>query len=91
MADPIKVVNTEIDLGTAANTVHGGSLIRVVNTSADTDVLITKRDAANNILGTITIGHHTTSYSMEHLIKAPTDTLEANIALLIKATPIGFF
>jgi hypothetical protein len=91
MADPIKILSQEINLGTQANTVASGSLIRVINTSADTDALITKRDSSNNIIGTITVGHHTTSYSVEHLVKNPSDTLEANANSLVKATSIAYF
>ena len=94
MADPIKFISQEITLTTSPNTVNNAKLVRVVNTSdSPNDVVLTLRDAANTILATFTLGHETTGFAAEHVVKEPTDTLQvstANATVVTKAVSIAY-
>ena len=98
MADPVKALSTDITL-TTANTVSGGTLIRLVNSDPANSAVITQKLANGAIISTITLGHHSTDYGCLYLIKQPTDTLTANNAVNdgaytgsgIKAVSVGYY
>lgn len=94
MADTIKVIGTEINLTTSANTIGLATLVRIINTSdSPNDVLITVKDGDGNTKGTLTLGHEATGFSAVNLIKLPTDTIQANTAnatVVTKATSIAY-
>lgn len=83
MASVIKVIGSEFDLSTA-NTVGGNKGVRILETGTG-NAKITQRDAANNILGTITVRQGTELT----LVKAPTDTVESNAATTV-AVAVAF-
>lgn len=95
MADPIKVLSTEISLSNSTpNTVSNAKLVRIVNL-ADTpnDVLVTLKDSGGTTKGTFTLGHDATGCSTIELIKDPTDTLITNFAnatVVTKAVSIAY-
>lgn len=88
MADPIKVIGQEISL-TTANTVSAASLVRVVNTHATEDAVVTIRNASNTIIGSFTLGSAPADYSNEAVVKQPTDTLAATGGA-VKAAPLAY-
>jgi hypothetical protein len=94
MADTIKIVGSEINLTTSANTVGGASLVRLINTSdSPNDVLITVKNGSGSTKGTFTLGHDGTGFASVNLVKLPTDTIQANTAnatVIVKATSIAF-
>lgn len=95
MADPIKILSTEIALSNSTpNTVSSAKLVRVVNLAdSPNDVLVTLAYANGTAKGTFTLGHDATGYSTLELIKDPTDTLQTNIAnttVVTKAVSIAY-
>lgn len=94
MADTIKIVGSEINLSTSANTVGNASLVRLINTSdSPNDVLITVKDSGGSTKGTFTLGHDGTGFASVNLVKLSTDTIQANTAnatVVVKATSIAF-
>ena len=81
MAEPIKLIGSEIALSTA-NTVSSASLVRLFNNTAGA-VVITRANTAGTI-GTCTLG----AGGVEYYAKVSTDTLASNIA--IRATSVAF-
>ena len=95
MADPIKVIATEITLSNSTpNTVSNAKLVRIVNLAdSPNDVLITIAYANAVTKATFTLGHDATGSSTIELIKDPTDTLITNIAnntVITKAVSIAY-
>lgn len=87
----IKTLASEIVLGTNANTVNRASYVRLVNISNTAHVLITQKYSNGTTQGTFTIGHSSSSFSVEYVMKEPDETLQANTADVILATSIGFY
>lgn len=95
MADPIKVISTEISLSNSTpNTVSNAKLVRIVNLAdSPNDVVITLAYANTTTKATFTLGHDATGCSSIELIKDPTDTLLTNIAnntVVTKAVSIAY-
>jgi hypothetical protein len=95
MADPIKVIASEITLSnTTPNTVNSAKLVRIVNLAdSPNDVLVTLAYANGTTKGTFTLGHDATGYSTLNLVKDPTDTLLTSIAnntVVTKAVSIAY-
>lgn len=88
MADPIKIIGAEIAL-TTANTVANASLVRVVNTHATEDAVITIKNSNGDTLGSFTLGSAPADYSNEAVVKQPTDTLAA-AGGTVKAAPMAY-
>lgn len=78
----LKVLAAEISLDDP-ETVSDSRLVRVYNDTGS-DVLITRRDDANTVIGSATIQGN----SVAVFEKASADTLEASAAVL--ATPIAY-
>lgn len=72
----IKVLSEEISLNTA-DTILSASRVRIYNNTGS-DVLITRRDDANTVVGSLTLE----GKEIAILEKNPTDTLEASAAVL---------
>ena len=84
--DTIKVVGTEASCNTTKSTFANAYVVRVFNSTA-ASTLITRRDAANTILGTFTLAANTTVA----VAKYKTDTLESNNATTgVLTVPIAF-
>lgn len=79
----IKLTGEEVDVSSTPDTVHGSVIFRVY-TPTGGDSLITVRDSANNVLGTMTQPGGFT----EIMAKQPTDTVSANTN--IKCTPVAY-
>jgi hypothetical protein len=95
MADPIKVLSTEISLSNSTpNTVSNAKLVRIVNLSdSPNDVLVTIKDSGGTTKGTFTLGHDATGCSSIELTKESTDTLitnSANATVVTKAVSIAY-
>lgn len=95
MADPIKVISTEISLSNSTpNTVSNAKLVRIINLAdSPNDVVITLAYANAATKATFTLGHDATGCSSIELIKDPTDTLLTNIAnntVVTKAVSIAY-
>ena len=78
----LKLVGEEVSV-TTPNTVSNAVLFRVY-TPTGGDSLITVRDSANNVIGTMT----QPGGFVEIMEKRATDTIEANTA--IKCTPVAY-
>lgn len=91
MADPVKVLQQEITLGTTPNNISLATLVRVVNSNDTELVKITQRDASNNVISDFTLSHMTGGFSDEFIIKQPTDTLESNAASGVLAVSVGYY
>lgn len=89
MADPTKVLGTEITL-TTANNIGLASLVRVVNLDASNTVLVTQKANTGTTLGTITLGVSTSNYCNEFIVKEPTDTLEVTGVAVVKAVSVAY-
>lgn len=89
MADPTKLVGSEITL-TTANTVRNASLVRVVNLDATNTALITHKSNTGTTIGTLTLGNASSNYCNEFIMKDPNDTLEVTGVATIKAAPVAF-
>lgn len=89
MADPVKVIGSEVDLTTASN-LSLASLVRVVNVDLTNNALITIKNSTGNTIGTFTLGSSGTDFSAEYVIKNPTDTLESTGATSVKAAPVAY-
>lgn len=81
MSRTIKVISSEVDLGTA-NTLSDAGLVRVYNNTAG-DVLITRASVGGTI-GTVTLQANT----VEYMVKAPSETLAANAT--VRAVSVAF-
>lgn len=81
MAEPVKLIGSEIALSTA-NTVGSASLVRLYNNTAAA-VLITRANTGGTI-GTVTLA----SGAVEYYSKVPTDTFASNVA--IRAVSVAF-
>jgi len=91
MPEAIKVLSQEIALSaTQGNTVSNASLVRVVNITSNF-ALLTKRDSANTVLGSLTIGPKDSACGEAYIIKQPLDTIEANVATTLYACSVGYF
>lgn len=90
MADPTKLVGSEITL-TTANNIGLASLVRVVNLDASNTVLITQKANTGTTIGTLTLGVASSNYCNEFIVKDPTDTLEVTGTAVIKAAPVAFY
>lgn len=90
MAEPLKVLSTEITLSTA-NDVSAASLVRVVNTDSTNNVVITHKNAnGGTTYGSFTLGNATTDFSAEFVVKQPTDTLTVTGTATIKAVSVAY-
>jgi hypothetical protein len=82
MTDIVKFLSNEIVLANstvaAANTVSNANIVRVINTDASASALIIIKDSTGTTKGTFALGHITTDFSEEYIIKLPTDTIQAN-------------
>ena len=90
MADIVKVLTTEVAVNSTPGTISSASLVRIINTSNTVNALITHRDSANNILGTLTLPFAGGDESVIYLMKEPTDTVESNSAV-VYGTSVGFY
>jgi hypothetical protein len=95
MADPIKVLASEISLSNSTpNTVNNAKLVRLANLAdSPNDVLVTIAFANGVTKGTFTLGHDATGCSSLELIKDASDTLlvnSANATVVTKAVSIAY-
>lgn len=81
MAEPTKIIGSEIALSTA-NTVGSASLVRIYNNTAGA-VLITRANTSGTI-GTCTLG----AGGVEYFSKISTETFASNVA--VRATSVAF-
>lgn len=81
----VKLLSSQITLGTSANTVSLARAVRVYNDNGTT-ALITRKDSGGNTIGTVSMA------TKDNLIldKASTDTLESNSASGVVAVSIAF-
>jgi len=88
----LKVQAEEQVVNSTPNTISSATYVRVISTESTNFVLIKMRDAANNVLGSFTLGPSGSAYGVEYIVKAPSDTVESNTTgTTIKATAIGFY
>lgn len=85
MSQVIKILSNSAVCNSTPSTFGNNKLVQVtnINTSA---YLVTQRDAANNIIGSIVIQGGGT-YAIE---KAATDTLESNTTTNVVATVVAY-
>jgi len=79
----IKPIAEETTLTDEASTVDGGRVIRIYN-DAGSDVLVTRRDSSNNVLGTCTLANG----SIQFVEKFHDETLEASAN--VKAVSVAY-
>jgi len=88
----LKVQAEEQTVNSTPNTISSATYVRIISTESTNFVLIKMRDAANNVLGSFTLGPSASAYGIEYIVKAPSDTVESNTTgTTIKATAIGFY
>lgn len=90
MADVIKVLTQEVAVNSTPSTISSASLVRIINLSNTANALITHRDAANTILGTLTLPFASCDEAVIYLMKEPTDTVQSNSAAVF-GTSVGFY
>lgn len=90
MADPVKFLAQEITLGTDANNVSTGSLIRVCNLNS-APVLITQKYSNGTTISTFTLSSVDNDFASTFVIKQPTDTLQSNAAANVVAVSVGYY
>lgn len=96
MADPIKILSSEVYVvNTAANSISSASLVRLINLDDANSAVIQIASNTGTVKGTFTLGHHTTNYSSEFVVKLPTDTIRVLGAFVstvgsIRATSVAF-
>jgi hypothetical protein len=89
MADVLKILSTEIPIvNTAANTVSLASLVRLVNVDGANSAVIQIASNTGTVKGTFTLGHHSTNFSCEFIVKLPTDTVQILGAFVAPANTI---
>jgi hypothetical protein len=79
----LKLTGEEVSVSSTPDTVRGSVIFRVY-TPTGGDSLITVRDSANTVLGTMT----QPGGFVEIMTKQPTDTVSANTT--IKCTPVAY-
>jgi hypothetical protein len=88
----LKVQAEEQVVNSTPNTISNATYLRVVSTEANNFALIKVRNAANDVLGSFTLGPSASAFGVEYVIKLPTDTVESNTTgTTIKTTAIGFY
>jgi hypothetical protein len=88
----LKVQAEEQVVNSTPSAISNATYVRIVSTESANFVLIKIRDAANNVLGSFTLGPSESAFGIEYIIKSPTDTIESNTAgTTIYATSIGFY
>jgi len=96
MADPVKILSTEIPIvNTTPNTVSSASLVRIINLDDANNALIQIAYSNGTVKGTFTLGHHGTDYGQEFIVKLPSDTIQVSGAFVsltnsIRATSVAF-
>jgi hypothetical protein len=96
MAEPVKILSSEISVvNTAANSVSSASLVRLVNVDGSNSAVIQVASNTGSVKGTFTLGHHGTNYSIEFVVKLPTDTIQVlgvfvSAAGTIRATSVAY-
>lgn len=90
MADPVKILSSEVSVNSTPTNVSLASLVRVLNTSNSANALITHRDASNTIIGTLTLTFTGGDECCVFLMKDPTDTIQSNSATVVGAS-VGFY
>ena len=88
----LKVQAEEQVVNSTPNTISNATYLRVVSTETSNFALIKVRNAANDVLGSFTLGPSESAFGIEYVIKSPTDTVESNTTgTTIKATAIGYY
>lgn len=79
----IKVISQEAALSSTPDTVNDARVVRVYNDSGS-DVLVTRRDSANTVLGSCTLANG----SIQFMEKLGDDTLESSAN--VKVTSVAY-
>lgn len=91
MPEVIKVLSQEQTINSTPNSVHSATLVRIFNANTTDNYLITVRDNANNVQGSLSIGFNGSEESVVYIRKSPTDTVEANNNTYVKASSVGYY
>ena len=92
MADPVKILASEVVVNATPSNISTASLVRVINTDNSNPAKITLRDSSNNIIGTTTISFAGGDNSLIFIMKEPTDTIESNsTSNAVLGTSVGFY
>jgi hypothetical protein len=96
MAEVIKILSSEVSIvNTAASNVSSASLVRLVNLDGSNSCLIQLASNTGSVKATFTLGHHSTNFSQEYIVKLPTDTIQVSGAFVsaadtIRATSVAY-
>ena len=96
MADSVKILSQEVLIvNTAVTNVSLASLVRLINLDGSNSCTIQIASNTGTVKGTFTLGHHSTDYSQEFIVKLPTDTITvlgafASATNTIRATSVAF-
>jgi len=83
----LKILSNEVTLSSSANTtVSGATLLRLVNTHASTQHVITIADGAGTTTGNVTI----LAASEMLLEKDRTETVQVDAGTNVKAVPVAY-
>lgn len=80
----LKLTKPEVTVSTTPNTIENAILFRIYTPSTGSEAVITIRDSANNIIGSMT----QPSGFVEIMEKRATDTVEASTP--IKCAPVAY-
>lgn len=85
MSQIVKLLSNSVACNTTPSAFGNNKLVQVTNINT-TAYLVTQRDSANNILGSIAISGGATLV----IEKSPTDTLESNNTTNVVATVVAY-
>lgn len=90
MAEPIKVIASEISCNTTPNTFNLATLVRLLNKSNTEFALITQKYANTSTKSTFTLGYAGSDESVVYVIKDSSDTLESNSSV-VAGVSVGYY
>lgn len=93
MANVLKVLGAELTLATdSSNAISNATLVRLLNTSNTTAVVITVQDSAGSAnLASFTLNHSGSDESVVYLKKESTEKILVGANSIIKAVAVGYY
>lgn len=93
MANVLKVLSTEITLSTAnAESLSNATLVRLLNTSNNTSVTITLKNAnADANVASFTLNFAGTDESVVYLKKDASERILTSANTIVKAVPVAYY
>jgi hypothetical protein len=90
MAEPIKVIASEISCNSTPNTFNLATLVRILNTSNTAFALVTQKYSNTSTKSTFTLGYAGSDESVVYVIKDSSDTLQSNSTAVVGVS-VGYY